>query len=482
MCSNLLCRQQEAIIFFFAVRCNGLPECVDQSDEFGSCEEDEYTCDCVIKKSCIKCNGCINKTLARTNGFIDCPEERRIPFGSHGKISIYKLNNTLECNEIGFPECDNSTCFPFNVFASNNSEHAATSYQTCTSVCSDQQYCQKNRTFQCSDNSYIFLDVFCDGVNDCADGSDEIVNKPGFKCNKCVLPQNNLYDDLAQCDDKSDLCKFRNNSTCFLCLDNRLLISSKQVCDGVNDCYDLSDECLCDDKIDDAKECVDLFKAKNSSCLENKTLHSTHSKLQIYIHSIQFGKKSKTCSTKYGFVQALPCDGRPECKDYSDECQCNNPPAFCNDPCHSFFPMGDRYCDGAEDPAWNYLNKSVCPKGFDELECPKRFKCNATGNVSIDIKQKCDGKPDCDDRSDENNCAMKQNQPIFSSDTEMIASPAIKAAFWIMGFVVLFSNAYVVAKTTQFLKMQKVFNFAVFQHVVILNIAIACIFDHHCCL
>ena len=76
-------------------------------------------------------------------------------------------------------------------------KHAAVSYQSCSSFCSDHQYCHKKPAFQCSDNSYIFLDHFCDGVVDCDDGSDEIVNKPGFKCNQCVLPQNNLYDDLA---------------------------------------------------------------------------------------------------------------------------------------------------------------------------------------------------------------------------------------------------------------------------------------------
>ena len=356
--------------------------------------------------------------------------------------------------------------------------HALSSYQICTSFCYDQQYCRKKPAFQCSDSTHIFLDHFCDGVVDCVDGSDEIieiVSKPGFKCNQCVLPQGNLYDGLAQCNDNSDLCLLANNEPCFECLDKRLFISSKQVCDGVNDCYDLSDECLCDNSFD-SESCVSMFESKRHSCFEKLKKKYVTSSIKIDISNLYLWKKNDyfiSCLTKHGLKTAVLCDGRPECKDYRDECQCNNPPPFCNDPCHSLFPMGDRYCDGVEDPACIYLNNSVCSKGFDELDCPKRFKCNATGKVSIDIIQRCNGKPDCDDHSDENNCFTEENEAIFSSDTEMIADPAIKAAFWIMGFIVLFSNAYVIVDTTQFLKKLNHFNCTVFQRVVILSISIA---------
>ena len=201
-------------------------------------------------------------------------------FGSHGKLSIYKLNNIFECDSIGFPQCDNSTCYTFKYYPFSNKHHATLSYQTCASFCSGKQYCEKNMVMQCSDNSFIFLDHFCDGVVDCVDGSDEIVNKPGFKCNKCVLPQNHLYDDLVQCNDNSDLCLFVNKNSCFECLDKRLLISSKQVCNGVYDCYNLSDECLCDIYFD-VGLCASRFESNNSACFDNEWLASSHSSLKI---------------------------------------------------------------------------------------------------------------------------------------------------------------------------------------------------------
>ena len=52
--------------------------------------------------------------------------------------------------------------------------------------------------FQCDDNGLILLSQFCDEIVDCKDGSDEVSNKPGYKCNDCILPQYNLYDDLTQ--------------------------------------------------------------------------------------------------------------------------------------------------------------------------------------------------------------------------------------------------------------------------------------------
>ena len=191
------------------------------------------------------------------NGFIRCPNER-IPMGKHGRIYLHRLDGILECDKIGLRMCNSSTCHAVNKLVCIENQCYSPLHIICTLQCANNESCS---VFQCDDNGLILLSQFCDGIVDCKDGSDEVSNKPGFKCNDCVLPQNNLYDDLAQCADNSDFCLGDKNA-CFQCLDGLLLILPNQVCDAKIDCYDLSDECLCKSYFD-SEVCKSTFE-KNS--------------------------------------------------------------------------------------------------------------------------------------------------------------------------------------------------------------------------
>ena len=403
----------------------------------------------------------------------------------------------MDCSDIGFPLCDESTCFE-TCFPSTTCSKSTT---VCSSYCpfTDQKTC--SLVFQCSDGSIILASQFCNGISDCPDNSDEIRNQPGFKCtqsaDECVLPQSNLYDNVSHCSDDSDHCL--NPGSCFRCFDQTLMISFHQVCDGVIDCYDMSDECLCFSNIN-TTQCNDIFAFNQTlspticpaNALTNNINPYFYQNNPILIYSLRpsfnpaafrsFLNDSIVndddnfinlafCDTKLGRTTATLCDGRPECKDMSDECNvgCENPPSFCNSSCFLTYPIGDRYCDGIEDPAWRFINQSSCPKGFDESDCPYRFQCKASNKVSIDILQVCDGLTDCDDGTDEVGCPSS----LFSSETELIASPVLRSAFWIIGLLVIIGNLIVITINTKLLKTSKLTNFLQTQHIIILNISCA---------
>ena len=502
--------------------CNHVVECMDSSDEIDCvCPSNQFTCRCFHTASSVnpsaqeKCNKyydwyCIPMDSVN-NGVYDCPDGsdefqfQRTVQCEHCKVTMLRLSNQHQCNDVN-SSCNNATCF--------ETPHLTCDPVICDDVdmiCISDHECQTTTSrgcrtaLQCSDGTLILASQFCDGNIDCPDNSDEATDQLGFKCLKsdsCVLPQPNLYDDFAHCLDNSDLC---NESNCFECFDKCLLISSKQVCDGAIDCYDLSDECLCQTNFDKVF-CDALFTSSNDSikqfCKENAQVNPINPDTIITIIHWKYTlatindqdinallgatpRKSLVnhCETKHGYTTAIFCDGRPECRDFSDECSCQNRPTYCNDSCrfhyNFFYPIGEFYCDGFEDEfAWKYLNETACPYRFDEKSCPNRFKCKAGGKVSIDSSQVCNGVIDCDNGDDENN----QNCPVhhsysnlFSSDTELIANPIIKSAFWIIGVVVVLGNLIVILEKAKYLKSSTgtLTDSLRCQHLIILNISFA---------
>ena len=472
-------------ISYLADKCNQYYDCSDKSDELNcSCKKDELQCYC-YKNNPVDCKaddygkftGCIPveqynyKIQQCFDGSDENDKIKTIVSCDQCNVIIHRLYNASKCDKNDFNLCYNSTCY--NVPSLYCSSIVCNAKDLiCTSNCFINSTNQCNRPFQCNDGTLGLAFQFCDDIENCYDKSDEIYNSQGFKCfgiestRKCVLPQRNLYDDVAQCSDESDLC--RNNS-CFQCFDRRLLISSKQVCDGVFDCYDWSDECLCEINFD-MDLCNTIFFSCTLFSYNNKVEHNINSSFRFNDDTV---KSTKTCQTRLDdhWIATL-CDNRPECSDLSDECYCSNPPRFCNHTCHKNYNIGDRYCDGIEDDFYNITNNSTCPKGFEELDCLKRFICKAGNKISIDIDQICDGKQDCDDNSDERNCENNRKN-LFSSESEMIANPVLKICFWIMAILVISGNLYVIVSTFRHFKTANVLKSIKFQHFIVVNISIA---------
>ncbi|CAK8684868.1 unnamed protein product [Clavelina lepadiformis] len=522
---NYTCKGVGPTCFIEHVRCDGGVDCTDGSDEINcTCTENTFKCSCV-GLTCNVQEGCIGMENVN-DGKLDCKDAsdefyvkayKRVQCGPCD-MTIIRLDESFNCRS---PWCDKTTCYevPSLECSLETIEQCNSTDVLCASFCPDNSL-DCNNILQCSDQTEILNYNFCDGSIDCMDGSDNVISGFGFKCTSkvspvsCVIPQWNLYDNIPQCFDKSDLCFSADDSfNCFKCLDNRLIISPKQICDGVIDCYDLSDECLCETPT--LTECFDMFQASDQSgqsCgLSKKNILIQDISNTLCSNASCTIKKPKVnetelivCRTKRGTSYAKKCDGRPECIDFIDECfSCSNLPAFCNDTCRSFFPMEDRYCDGFIDEAWHHLNNSNCPLGFDERKCSKRFKCQAGRKISIDIMQKCNGIEDCNDGSDETGCddrhyclttqgliSVPNNYKldgkrdcidgtdefklgVFSSSTNLIDSVGLCVWFWIVLVVILVGNTYVIIFSVKDLQSKELGDGAKCNKMLILNLSIS---------
>nr|XP_026692278.1 low-density lipoprotein receptor-related protein 1B-like [Ciona intestinalis] len=435
------------------------------------------------------------------------------------------LNSKTDCEDMSDEGCPSLEFYsPVGVTVNSCTDNASLSYLldlnatiakrpnlACTEVqfackkdencCSTETWCGDSRYHPlfCDDGKMFFAQHWCDGKKHCEDGSDEVYHLPGFECKprrgiqpniaSCVLPQRNLYTSLPFCEYNQNLCALEGGR-CFQCFDGMYINSASQVCDGEIDCYDLTDECLCENKT----ICNDVLGDSRERCGVNKLLcyGECVDMDKAVICNTSFAcegdRNSKYCaaylpSNETDFkcpkgVKVKACDGISECLNREDECDrtCANQTHFCSVDiaCHKklFFLVDNRYCDGKPS------NIKGCPFGFDETNCTNRFYCTNDSLENISKKRVCNGWIDCSNGEDEamkrcnstrfyclnkgvplsvgiprvengikecsdgsDECPPNSNRTsLFSNAFEMIGNPFLLAMFWIMGIFAIFGN------------------------------------------
>nr|XP_039264222.1 uncharacterized protein LOC120340036 [Styela clava] len=225
------------------------------------------------------------------------------------------------------------------------------------------------------------------------------------------------------------------NEKCFHCLNHPTIIKFGKVCDGIFHCPDLSDECICRKRGPPPELCNYVDWGQNQSpspqwkCSTGDNSHEfiTSTKICNGIvdckdssdetncenncsGSIVADGELKTCKADYqcpgSVLRGVKCDGVIDCKyALKEECRdCANKPAFCS----RLRNYGDRYeCNDEIRIDSNKICNGVkdCSDGEDEQNCPNRFHCNSGFPLHVFNRTVCNKQKDCEDLSDEMHCS-----------------------------------------------------------------------------
>lgn len=251
--------------------------------------------------------------------------------------------------------------------------------------------------WMCTDKSKVILDSYlCDADDfpnadpDCDDGSDES-EENCFFCDeystpKTTTPRFTMCDGAANCDDGSD----EDDTHCFQCTDGSQKIPRSNMCDKTAHCGDESDEL--------SSTCPNQVK-----CFINPAIG--------YVY-----RNGKKCNG----VKDCPTYGEDENNCESDENSNNvngNNDDYDSDDDNSDNVNGNNDDHGSgvqEDKKMKpYIQGSRIPGG--KWQCPDN-------NEEIDNKQLCDGKPDCNDNSDEDDILCANKWKCNEEDKEILNS------------------------------------------------------------
>uniref|UniRef100_A0A3B4FXS2 Low-density lipoprotein receptor-related protein 2 n=1 Tax=Pundamilia nyererei TaxID=303518 RepID=A0A3B4FXS2_9CICH len=330
--------------------CDGFNNCGDNSDENPlfcgrTCAPDQFRCD--VGK-------CIPQTWV-CDSIKDCTD---------GTDEPPSCDIIRTCSPNHFT-CTNGNCVPESLVCDGNNDCWDNSDEApeleCQRTCSSDQFTCP--TWYPGHPRCVPLSFVCDGEKDCANAADELQNCPNRTCHMnefacanglCILIP--FCDRVNDCGDGSDelRCTYDTCSSNQFTCSNGACIYSFYICDGQNDCLDGSDEadslcltpqptCSPQQYMCKSGECIDSNKVCNGQkdcqddsdekgCINECLNPAVHKCAQICTDTLT----GYYCSCNPGY-QLMP-DGKA-CEDLDE---CVSTPAVCSQICENSF--GSYHC------------------------------------------------------------------------------------------------------------------------------------------
>nr|XP_043066119.1 basement membrane-specific heparan sulfate proteoglycan core protein isoform X9 [Drosophila bipectinata] len=324
--------------------CDGIPDCdhnEDEDYELCNCSGDMFKClrggRCIEKeKVCDGKSHCLDGSDESACHKKYCPIHTIVCDGNC-------VDRKLRCD--GKRDCRDGND---ELYCPVNTAPQPTTTQPIPPIYPIPRRCQPYE-WQCENLECIDSRLYCNDIEDCTDGSDEI----------CLSNATNV---LTPSDCTAD--QFYCDASC---------LNRSARCNGHIDCSDHSDEMDCPSHSYPRSGSGSGSDLGGLPCPQHK------------------------CPSGRCYSESERCDRRNHCEDGSDEANCCAPNQFrCQNgdcvPDHST-------CDGI----------TQCRDGSDELNCgasheclPSQFRCNNGQCVSLTAR--CNGRTDCMDSSDEYNC------------------------------------------------------------------------------